>query len=335
MKFTCIIPTYNSGIYITKILDQLNNIDSKILEVLVIDDGSTDDTCRIMSQYNSEQIKYYYFTNGGVSCARNHGIELAKGDYIIFFDADDEVDCNEFRNVLDTILTDNSDIDTYMMGYKIANENATSKIYSPYSPGIYGRNELLDLTERLIDVKFAKNYRSKYMGGKVYQYFVKRELFRKGLKFQNNLFFAEDLCYCMQLFNLTNNLRVINFFPYKYNIIEGSASHRYRNNLWEEWKGVLNFVKNYVEQKKYLNQMAYWAGKNAVRNYTINEKGNNLQDKLMSILNDPIFISALSSLDYSGWVFHEKIENYFMKRKNVYLLSLYETIFNKLKTNNL
>ncbi len=84
-----IIPAYNAGEYIARAIDivlaQSRNAD----EIIVVDDGSTDNTSEVVAQYESK-VKYIRQDNAGASVARNTGIEAATGEWIAFLDADDE-----------------------------------------------------------------------------------------------------------------------------------------------------------------------------------------------------------------------------------------------------
>lgn len=103
MKISVIIPVYNTKKYLSKCLESIiNQKKSKFeLEVLLIDDGSTDGSDIICDQYaqNNACIKVYHFENQGVSAARNHGLELAEGEWITFVDSDDYVDTNYLQLV--------------------------------------------------------------------------------------------------------------------------------------------------------------------------------------------------------------------------------------------
>ena len=85
---TVVIPTYNSGKFVSQAVQSVLEQNCPPFEVLVVDDGSTDDTKAVLSQFN-KSIKYIYKKNGGPSSARNMGINIAKGEYIAFLDADD------------------------------------------------------------------------------------------------------------------------------------------------------------------------------------------------------------------------------------------------------
>ncbi len=87
-----IIPTYNNANIICRAVDSCINQTYKNIEIIVIDDGSTDNTKEVLSRYNSdERFKYIYQENQERSAARNHGLDVAKGEYIQFLDSDDEI----------------------------------------------------------------------------------------------------------------------------------------------------------------------------------------------------------------------------------------------------
>ena len=83
-----IIPTYNSARYVTAAVESVLAQTYKDFEILVIDDGSTDETELVMDKYQAP-VRYLRQTNGGVSVARNHGIAESRGHYVAFLDADD------------------------------------------------------------------------------------------------------------------------------------------------------------------------------------------------------------------------------------------------------
>ncbi len=86
-----IIPTYNTQKYISETIQSVIDQTLSDWELIIIDDGSTDNTVQIVEEFKKRdtRIKYYYQENAGVSAARNKGIELSKGEFIAFLDADD------------------------------------------------------------------------------------------------------------------------------------------------------------------------------------------------------------------------------------------------------
>jgi glycosyltransferase involved in cell wall biosynthesis len=87
-KFSVIIAAYNSGATLSKAIDSVLAQSYAAYEIIVVDDGSTDDTSAVVSHYG-DKIRYHFQKNSGVSSARNQGVELAQGDWLTFLDADD------------------------------------------------------------------------------------------------------------------------------------------------------------------------------------------------------------------------------------------------------
>ena len=97
MKISIIIPVYNSKKYLRKCLTSLKKQSYKNLEIILINDGSTDNSLDICNQYKKidKRFKVYTKKNGGTSSARNYGIKKSTGDYITFVDNDDFINDNK------------------------------------------------------------------------------------------------------------------------------------------------------------------------------------------------------------------------------------------------
>lgn len=100
-RFTIIIPTYNRASFLTKAIESVMNQTFQNWELLIIDDGSTDNTKEIIGDYISKdsRIKYFYQENAERSAARNHGIDKARGEWICFLDSDDYYLENRLANL--------------------------------------------------------------------------------------------------------------------------------------------------------------------------------------------------------------------------------------------
>jgi len=101
IKVSVIVPVYNTEEYLSKCLDSLVNQTLNEIEIIVVNDGSPDDSQKIIDEYSSKftQIKSFQKPNGGLSDARNFGIEKAKGEFIGFVDSDDYVDFEMFESM--------------------------------------------------------------------------------------------------------------------------------------------------------------------------------------------------------------------------------------------
>ncbi|MDE6218485.1 MAG: glycosyltransferase [Muribaculaceae bacterium] len=90
MKISVIIPVYNVGRLLCKSVDSILGQQQDNTEIIIVDDGSTDDSGQICDEYaNQKNIRIVHKKNGGLSSARNAGIDIAKGDYLLFLDSDD------------------------------------------------------------------------------------------------------------------------------------------------------------------------------------------------------------------------------------------------------
>ena len=116
MKLSIIIPIYNSAQYLARCLDSLLAIKCEECEILCINDGSTDNSLDILNNYQNldKRIKIFSKQNGGVSSARNYGLDQARGEYIMFVDSDDIIENNYVSELME--YTDKYDI--IKTGYK-------------------------------------------------------------------------------------------------------------------------------------------------------------------------------------------------------------------------
>nr|MCR4662547.1 glycosyltransferase [Endomicrobiaceae bacterium] len=105
-----IIPTYNRAHLIKRSVESVLNQTYKNLELIIVDDGSTDNTKEVIDSVNDKRIIYTYQTNQGVSAARNKGIDLAKGKYIAFQDSDDVWHTDKLEIQIQKLKENNADI---------------------------------------------------------------------------------------------------------------------------------------------------------------------------------------------------------------------------------
>lgn len=112
IKVSLIIPVYNVEQYLRKCLDSVVNQTLGEMEVIVVDDGSTDNSASIVKEYieTFPKMRYYKKENGGLSDARNYGLQYATGKYIAFLDGDDYVEENTYERMYEKAKKENSDM---------------------------------------------------------------------------------------------------------------------------------------------------------------------------------------------------------------------------------
>lgn len=112
-KVSIIVPVYNVEKYVKKCLDSLVNQTLEDIEIIIVNDGSTDNSKSIVLEYKekySAKIKYFEKENGGLSDARNFGIPHATGEYIAFLDSDDYVELDIYEKMYNKAKLENSDM---------------------------------------------------------------------------------------------------------------------------------------------------------------------------------------------------------------------------------
>lgn len=141
-----VVPIYNVENYIKKCVDSILSQTYKNLEIILVDDGSPDNCPQICDEYaqKDSRIKVIHKENGGVSSARNIGMENARGKWIAFIDADDWIEEKYFEKMLDRVKTNDADI--VLCGYNRVMPNCNIKINSN------GGDEKVNAKEYLIKV---------------------------------------------------------------------------------------------------------------------------------------------------------------------------------------
>ncbi|WP_165493522.1 glycosyltransferase family 2 protein [Acinetobacter terrestris] len=220
-----IIPVFNGEKFIERCLNGVikafNNVDNFSIELILVDDGSTDDSKIIINEFTQryDWIKYFYQENQGPSTARNVGLNLANGIYISFVDCDDEVK-PEFFKVLQQVIVDKPDL--LVFGYEKILTNAKIENFPPKQKNEEGgKKRLTHVTDdkELFWYPWSKIYQSNLI---------------KTIRFDQRMRLGEDT-----IFNLhaVKNAKLIKRIPnilYSYYENLGSlSSPSYKNGLLE------------------------------------------------------------------------------------------------------
>lgn len=144
-----IIPVYNAEQFLTETIESTLQQSFKNIEIIIVDDGSKDNSYQIAKQYDCAQITVVKQANQGASAARNHGIALAKGDYIQFLDADDFLHPQKIENQIETLK---NYTDLHLIGGTWQRfVNTIDNIYGEVMPKIKQEVAYFDKVEWLIE----------------------------------------------------------------------------------------------------------------------------------------------------------------------------------------
>lgn len=162
MKFSIIIPVYNSEKYIDRCLNSVLTQTYNNYEIIIINDGSTDNSEKILKKYESnKKIKIISQTNHGVSSSRNIGIKESTGDYILFLDSDDFYE----NDILETLKNNIKDEDIIKFGYKDLKENKNTEAKTIIFKNYIGKFALKHIIEAkiLFDTPWMYAFKTEYM----------------------------------------------------------------------------------------------------------------------------------------------------------------------------
>lgn len=177
-----VVPVYNVEKYVAKCLKSIIGQSYKNLEILVVDDGSTDGSGRICDEFmsNDSRIRVIHQKNGGLSIARNVGIEKARGEFVCFVDSDDYVKENFVKKLYEAVLRWGADV--AVCGYEEKNGSSSVDVLS--------KEEVLSGEEATIKLLVQQENIDVIAWNKVYR----RELFTKsGVRFPEGMKYEDSL----------------------------------------------------------------------------------------------------------------------------------------------
>lgn len=242
MKVSVIVPVYNVEKYLRRCLDSLVNQTFKDYEIIIVNDGSPDNSKEIINEYVKkfpQLIKSYNKKNGGLGSARNYGLKKSIGEFIIFVDSDDFVESNMLEKMYNVANKKNSDMVVCNIN-DFYEKNLNNKLnYNKY----IGSN-VFKKPEIILNRPAAWN--------KLYR----RTLFDKpGMEFVNNKWY-EDLRLTTKLYLECNKISFVDHHLYNYVIRENSIMNNKnitRNyEIIEAFEDIISFYKknNYLDDFK-------------------------------------------------------------------------------------
>ena len=206
MKISIIIPAYNCEKYIGKCLDSILSQKGAELEIIVVNDGSTDGTAKVLEGYK-DSVTVITVENGGSSAARNRGIDAITGDYTMFCDSDDFLSDNAIQVLVETI--EKTDADIVKFRYQLVFPDGTKK----------QANNQFDEYKIIEKADFQKKIYPHFINGirlnSVWSGIYKTSLI-KGRKFRTDMRVAEDAVFSLGTYTKAENVVIIPDILYNY-----------------------------------------------------------------------------------------------------------------------
>ena len=236
MKVSIIIPVYNGERTIARCLDSVINQDFHDCEIIVIDDGSKDNTESVLKKYSDKNnIKIIKTENKGQSAARNLGLDIAHSDYICFLDADDYVSKDGLRKLYEKAVTGNFDVVVSDVNLVYPDHNALVK------SGVK-----MDTTS-IKEIKEIMTF--SYSAGVVWNKIYKKEIL-DDIRFMENIWY-EDVHFNFRLFPKLKSIGVINDVFVNYVQTSGSITYTYNDKLYDIIKVFNNLIVYYKKNGLY------------------------------------------------------------------------------------
>ncbi len=253
-NISIIIPAYNCEKTIKKCLESIINQSKKEIEIIVINDGSTDDTEKIIKRFNDERIKYFKNKNQGIGKTRNFGIEKAMGDYLLFVDSDDYLAPEACEKLYQKAINENLDIVISDLCKKYQNGNTEEVKTANFISSSLKENPDI-LTENLGPC------------GKLYN---RKMIISNNIKFVENLKY-EDAPFVVEALCSAKKIGKVNDFLYYY-VIHDNSETTIRDERCFDILKIIDIIRKYCATKTYLKEKIDMLTVRIVTNYTIQQR---------------------------------------------------------------
>lgn len=315
-----VVPAYNAETTICKCVESILNILEVPVEVIVADDGSTDGTADTLRKISDERLHLISQKNHGVSAARNRGMLETQGDFVAFCDADDMIIAQQIHHVISVMQSDD---ELVMYSAKRGNERSG---YQPDLPilenGLYGKKGLEELRKRILDVPLYQHWENHIMQGSVCRYlFQKKILTLHHIQFREELSYAEDLCFMVEVFNKFSSIRIVNSHAYIVNVSLGSASRKYRPDFWQENINRYQAIEEILGTPQDI--LFCYDGRSSITHYLLWAKFFDAKRRIAEILSNKRFTSILSGIQFSDRTRGERFFDWCVLQKHPILLWYY------------
>ena len=310
---TIIVPIFNMKIYLKRCLDSISTQTYKNIEIILVDDGSTDGSAEICDEYKNQDVRFkvIHQKNGGLSVARNSGLDVAQGKYILFIDSDDWIKDNMVQLLYEAVEQTNSDL--AVCGFILT--DGVTEINS-----LWYDNSCVFTREQAYEELISNTTMQSQACNKIYKAeIIKSVYFPKGELFEDIQMMHKVFRKCEKIAVISDRLyyyytrqNSISFTPKLYNRLALSLSLMKR----------LEYVETYTPQykEKVLAQAAKFFAQTIIHySYSAEEITNNQQEYeyLKNILNQKETKRAIykycnlkDKIQYIFAVFSPKLGNY-------------------------
>lgn len=314
MKVSIIIPVYNNEKYLNECLNSVINQSYKNIEVILVNDGSKDDSLKICNKFKAQDSRIIIIDkkNEGVSAARNAGIKIATGEFITFCDADDIMNIDQIEFLLKGLIENNSDL--AMCGYKLFDTEykMNEKFLNDNFKEVYG-DELINL---IINDEIYAGY--------VWNKIFRLDLIKKyKIEFLKEIYMLEDEIFVLEYIKNCNKATIISHKLYGYrNNPNGAINQNLNEKTITFFMGrekIYSIIREITNNEKMISEV--W--NEAIKTYAIFFKKvffsnvNNKKAWKLKIIKSYLNNRKLNVINKS-WCIKERIYLIFLKTISFY-----------------
>lgn len=312
VKISVIVPVYNCEKYLSQCIQSIIEQDEQEIEIILVDDGSTDGSSSICDEFarKDERIIVVHKENEGVSVARNKGLEIAKGKYIAFVDADDYLDSKIYFTAYNEM--ENNNLDLIIWNYNFDRDGVITANQDFCNTCIIEENNAIKdvsatvLSPVVCDLPTPNN---KIVG----MAFPWNKLFKSDIINNNNIRFTqgvilhEDVLFIYEYFNYVKKIELLNVALYNYRINEEGATLKYKPEIIKSNNIFLEKISKFKKEMNNNQKDAFWSRiircyGNVLTYYLCHEKRNGSTTKEMKdlLISQPLYKEAINNVKFKA-----------------------------------
>lgn len=324
-----IVPVYKVEQYLDRCYKSLVNQTYKKLQIIFVDDGSPDNCGAQCDKYAKmdERVEVIHKSNEGLGFARNSGLEIAKGEYIVFVDSDDFASEIFIEEMLSALYTTHAD--SGICGIiKYYNEDKQTERKITDEVKVYSKESIIDkVLLGMIGTEPCAAHETDIPMSVWHCIYSKGIIDKYGIRFHSEReFISEDIVFQIDYFQKAEKVVLIpRELYYYFSAQEGSLSKKYRNNRFEEEKKLaieldrkLSAILDSCSYRNRLSRM--FLGR--VRTCLAMEYHRGTKEGFERIINDPLVQEIMSDYPYKKNPIKIRVFNYALKSKRIWLLKI-------------
>ncbi|PKM96277.1 MAG: hypothetical protein CVU84_00755 [Firmicutes bacterium HGW-Firmicutes-1] len=329
-KVSIIMSVYNGSNYLKKSIESILNQTLQDIQIILVNDGSTDDSLSICQEYAKQDKRIIVIdkSNGGLASGRNTGIENAAGEYIGFVDQDDWIETDMYENMYQQVKQAQTDI--CMCNYKSDVMDKSIPIYLDIDEDLLQDDAIFHSI--ILNMVSTENLdsNSKNIMACVWRLIVKKEFIEKNnIRFHGDILIMDDLVFCMEAFLKTNRVSIDKGCYYHYVNYVNSFSATYKEDMLGIQKKTFDaLVKIFTQENKidlienklgirYANMFI-----SAITNEVHKDNHKSISEKIRVIdklCRDEKLQEILKCIDTRGYTLRKKLVIFAVK----YVISIY------------